>query len=227
MSSKNLDSKRYRTFGLWLSIFWLLIVACYLIFNCENPLNLPPNEFGDFLAGVFGPLGILWLILGFWQQGDELRNSVEALNLQSEELRNSVEQQKALVEITRSKAEAEILALKEEREARKLATSPKLILTGGGGSSKRVSLYLNNIGADCSDVRLMVVDGDYRETLRSFATLPRGANELVHMRCDTRKFLDFTFEVQYKSIQNESGMKRFSASRETINHVGFNILDAD
>lgn len=30
-----------------------------------NPLDLPANEFGDFLAGILGPLGILWIVLGF------------------------------------------------------------------------------------------------------------------------------------------------------------------
>lgn len=94
-----------------------MILGVYLFFTSKNPLSLVPNEFGGFLAGVFGPLGILWLILGFWQQGDELRNSVDALNLQSEELRNSVEQQKALVEVTRQQAKAELQALQDEREA--------------------------------------------------------------------------------------------------------------
>jgi hypothetical protein len=68
--------------------------------NWTTFLGLRPNEVGDFLAGVFGPLAFLWLVFGYYQQGEELKHSVEALKLQAEELRNSVEQQKELVEVS-------------------------------------------------------------------------------------------------------------------------------
>jgi len=55
--------------------------------------TMPLNEVDDFLAGAFGPVAFLWLVLGFLQQGDELRQGTEALVLQAQELRNSVEQQ--------------------------------------------------------------------------------------------------------------------------------------
>ena len=63
--------------------------------------TLEINQLGDFLAGAFGPLALGWLVLGFFQQGRELKNSVETLRLQAQELRNSVEQQRKLVEATR------------------------------------------------------------------------------------------------------------------------------
>jgi hypothetical protein len=56
------------------------------------------NEIGDFLAGVFGPIAFFWLVLGYLQQGRELRLSSEALQLQARELNASVIQQAALVE---------------------------------------------------------------------------------------------------------------------------------
>ena len=68
--------------------------------NWTTFLGLRPNEVGDFLAGVFGPLAFFWLVFGYYQQGEELKHSVEALKLQAEELRNSVEQQKDLVELS-------------------------------------------------------------------------------------------------------------------------------
>lgn len=56
------------------------------------------NSVGDFLAGAFGPIAFFWLILGFMQQGAELRLSSEALRMQADELKASVQQQTALVE---------------------------------------------------------------------------------------------------------------------------------
>lgn len=62
-------------------------------------LNL--NNFGDFLAGAFGPLAIFWLVLGFFQQGAELRNSIKSLDLQTRELNASVMQQKEVAQISK------------------------------------------------------------------------------------------------------------------------------
>lgn len=76
-----------------------------------------PNEAGDFLAGAFSPLAFLWLVLGYFQQGEELKNSADALWLQGEELRNSVTQQRELVEVTKEQLahEREALAAEERR----------------------------------------------------------------------------------------------------------------
>ncbi len=72
--------------------------------------ELELNAFGDFLAGTFGPLAIFWLVLGFFQQGAELKNSVETLKLQADELGKSVTQQAQL-----SESSARMLKLESDR----------------------------------------------------------------------------------------------------------------
>lgn len=68
-----------------LTAIWAAAVV-YLAFGSTTPVStLTLNEVGDFLAGIAGPPAFLWLILGFFQQGRELR-------IQAEELRQSVEQ---------------------------------------------------------------------------------------------------------------------------------------
>lgn len=80
-------------FGLLVSSIWLILVFC-LTANFWNDFSaMGPNEWGDFLAGVVGPVAIFWLVLGFIQQGKELSNSVEALNIQGQELSKSVAEQ--------------------------------------------------------------------------------------------------------------------------------------
>jgi hypothetical protein len=63
--------------------------------------TLQPNHLGDFLAGAFGPLAILWLILGFFQQGIELRENSRSLDLQADELKSSTQEQRELLRILR------------------------------------------------------------------------------------------------------------------------------
>jgi len=67
---------------------------------------LEPNHIGDFLAGAFGPLAILWLILGFFQQGIELRENSRALDLQAAELKSATREQRELLQILRGQLEA-------------------------------------------------------------------------------------------------------------------------
>jgi hypothetical protein len=68
--------------------------------------SMPMNEWGDFLAGVFAPLAFFWLVLGYFQQGDELRQNTEALRLQADQLKEQVRETKLLVEEAGTQARA-------------------------------------------------------------------------------------------------------------------------
>jgi hypothetical protein len=124
---------------------------------------MKPNEIGDLLAGAFGPLAILWLILGFFQQGVELRQNTRTLQLQEEalraqvsELNASVEQQRQLVEISRKQMEAELEALRVENENQRIAAQPKFVFHGCGGRiSDEVCTYstaIRNMGSPVTNV---------------------------------------------------------------------------
>lgn len=117
---------------------------------------MKPHEFADFLAGCFAPLAFFWLVLGFFQQGDELRNSVTALKLQGEELHNSVEQQRQLVEVTREQLGID----RSTRDAAVAETirkaTPIFHITGGFAqwSSPIITsrFEIRNVGAECRNV---------------------------------------------------------------------------
>jgi hypothetical protein len=87
--------------GLWMTILYSLIVGAYCTGVWDRILTMEPNEFGDFLAGVLGPLALAWIVLGFLQQGQELRFSRDALLLQARELRHSVLHQSEIADAAR------------------------------------------------------------------------------------------------------------------------------
>lgn len=72
--------------GVVATVAYIGVIAWLQWGKLTNILDLDLNSFGDFLAGVLGPLGLFWLILSFFQQGRELRNSIASLNLQTYEL---------------------------------------------------------------------------------------------------------------------------------------------
>jgi len=137
--------------GVLASAVWLSLSVALLLFKRADLPLMPPNAWGDFFAGTFAPLAFLWLVLGYLQQGEELRLSTEALRLQAEELKNSVEQQRLLVEAARQQIEAERDALAYERRQREEQARPSLSFGGMGGSFRgdghcKYSFMLSNTG---------------------------------------------------------------------------------
>jgi hypothetical protein len=87
--------------GIIITSAYFILIYYYAGSQLSDLHKLELNQFGDFLAGIFGPVAIFWIVLGFFQQGQELKNSVETLKLQAKELAASVTQQAELVNVTR------------------------------------------------------------------------------------------------------------------------------
>lgn len=120
--------KHMAEIGCLVTLIYLAGIAALIWGRIDTLYNMPLNEVGDFFAGAFGPIAFLWLVLGYFQQGDglrlstkalelqaeELRQGTEALLLQAEELKKSVEQQSIMA----SAATLQIQAQKEAYEAK-------------------------------------------------------------------------------------------------------------
>lgn len=79
---------------------WSALWAALLFCRWDAASIMTFNEWGDFFAGASAPLAFLWLVIGYFQQGEELSQNTKALEqqeralqLQVDELRQSVEQQ--------------------------------------------------------------------------------------------------------------------------------------
>lgn len=161
LSRSELIRRELPKVGFYFSAAYLVFLALMAVVAWDKLFVMGPNEFGDMLAGCFAPLAFLWLVLGFFQQGEELQASVRALELQGEELRNSVEQQRELVKVSREQMESEITALAEQRSAAEHAAQPTLVPVGGGsysGKSASFRIGFTNAGADATQVYLWIAD---------------------------------------------------------------------
>ena len=103
----SIDTSKHRRFGVALTLIYLVVLGIVVACNWQAFVSLQPNAWGDFLAGSLGLLALFWLILGYFQQGGELRNSVKALEQQSKELSATVEQQRELVKSNEEAARLE------------------------------------------------------------------------------------------------------------------------
>ena len=98
--SSGKSQKAYLKFGVTGSGIWAVIIIVVLVglvdFSWSDFKTMKPNEWGDFLAGVFAPLAFFWFVVAFLQQGAELRASVDQFTQQAKSLEatNALESQK-------------------------------------------------------------------------------------------------------------------------------------
>lgn len=150
-----------------ITVVWVAGFVWYVLANWSKVAGMEPNALGDMLAGAFGPVAFLWLVLGYLQQGEELQQNTAALAEQANELRRQVKQQEALVAAAEQQAEeARDAAFKAEarhaQDRHNEAARRQPFITNWGISrtadhSGRRWLYTvgsRNVGAPCHVVRI-------------------------------------------------------------------------
>lgn len=113
--------------GAVVTIIYLVGITCLRWNDLGTLRTIELDKLGSFLAGVFGPVSFLWLILGYIQQQQELALNTNALQLQAQELKASVEQQKELVNETRQQVEIQRKAHEREELMLKKDTEPLFV----------------------------------------------------------------------------------------------------
>lgn len=152
--------------GLVGTVLLLGWAICYAVSHREAMNAMKPNEWGDFLAGWLGPIGVLWLIVGYFQQGLELRQNTRALETQAKELKDqvtqlkgSVDQQKDLVLATQEQIKLERERQQREEQLRFQEAQPRIVLEDNSVNhrdNQTLVLYmrLRNIGSEVTDVAI-------------------------------------------------------------------------
>lgn len=122
------QSKTPTRVGVCLSVAYVVCIAVYVFIEWCNLLKMKPNEFGDFMAGAFGPLALFWLVCGYFQQGAELRQNTAALQLQATALEKQVDELEKSVKHQAAQADAsrEALDFSQEERAIRVAREASL-----------------------------------------------------------------------------------------------------
>ncbi|MEL7024146.1 MAG: hypothetical protein AAGL69_10400 [Pseudomonadota bacterium] len=79
-----MKDRTYIVIGLAGSAVWAVLFAAYALLNFSEIVSLEPNDLGDFLAGFFSPLALLWIVIGYFQQSHALQMQIAELNEQVE-----------------------------------------------------------------------------------------------------------------------------------------------
>ena len=145
--------------GFGVTLFWVSLMLVVVFLKWESTSTMGLNEWGDFLAGLSAPLALLWLVIGYFQQAEELRLNTSALHAQQEELSRQVKETAILAENSERQALASesLVTLTMENsqraeEIRQIQAKPKLISGGSGGFSGGVQITIINAGSIVSEV---------------------------------------------------------------------------
>ncbi len=182
-----------RTKIAWgLTWVWLALLVILILVKLEGSIKLSLNEIGDFLAGAMAPLAFLWLIIGYFQQNDELKQNNKSLEYQLTELKNSVEQQRELVEVTREEVEISKSSLRRQEQKEFKNAQPEFRFSIGSlsGSKQEWKQYgkITNHGARVIDI-----------IFKTDNILKINPTSITYLNFDTQN----EFEVKYpKELQN-------------------------
>ena len=166
--------KNLTIFGILISVIWVGAFSCIVCFNLDDAHSMTLNEWGDFLAGGSAPLALLWLVIGYFQHGKELRLNTRVLEMQQEELRHQVEETAHLAKNSERQAEAtERLVqitkkdLEREQWIEARNAKPEFVDDGGTFSRDKLRKYLKNRGGEARNVKVHY-EGDH---LLSFSAI--------------------------------------------------------
>jgi hypothetical protein len=228
------DRRRLSRFAWGMTAVWLASVTTYVLCGWSMLIHLEPNALGDFLAGATAPLAFFWLVVGYFQQGMELRQNSHALMMQADELRLQTAETKALVRESAKQAEAATKALEFElqraqdaRIAKISAALPRWVCIGNRSSDLGQTLELQNVGADASALQVRYGEDLGHVRLDNVGFVGRGAvvtasivfNE--HARPDL-----YEFALEYADARGQERSASVRVSREgDVNVSGITAFD--
>lgn len=78
--------KKHTKLGFGITALWIGFVIWIIHTNPQEIHDLALNEWGDFLAGAIAPLALIWFVIGYFLQSEELGLQREELTFQAQQI---------------------------------------------------------------------------------------------------------------------------------------------
>jgi hypothetical protein len=204
---------------------WLLGFGWWSL-HCALPIS--GNEWGDWAGGMFAPVAFLWLVLGYFQQGEELRDNVRALHLQEKalqlqvkELKDSVEQQSKLVGA--SDRQAKLLEQSHNLALRAQVAEYQPRFSGFhferfDREFRRVIVRLTNRGAPCINILVSTIQppGTNSPMTTKLPDWDTGVDQSVVVAQVALEATEFVLEISYQDMLLVEQSQKFLVMVRTL-----------
>jgi hypothetical protein len=209
--------------GLALTTLWVGTIIAIILLKWESAFSMELNAWGDFLAGLSAPLALLWLVIGYFQQGEELRLNTMALDAQQKELQKQVEETALLAKNSERQAVAsEMLAMLNKEEVKKeelkkrADAQPIFWASGGSNNLRQVTTNILNRGGEVYDL-LINYTGPYQLSFTHSKLWESGTQGAIIINPKTGTTLDIEwpikFSVTYRDSLNEKHTRYFQFTK--------------
>lgn len=150
--------------ALWVFAIWGDYSAATLV-NRAAALTL--NEWSALTAAIIAPIGVLWLVLGYFQQADALARNTAMLSAQQAALTTQVHETSALVQeyarqaaAAAALAELEVAAHRRHEGARRALLAPDFRFANASFSAAHglATVAMINIGGTAYGLRFQSED---------------------------------------------------------------------
>jgi hypothetical protein len=196
---------------LWLALWTFAIWGDYsagTLVNRATALTL--SEWSALAAAIIAPIGVLWLVLGYFQQAEALERNTMALQAQQRSLAMQTEQSVALVEeytrqaaATATLVELELAAHRRHEAARRAVLAPDFRFANATFSAgHRVATFaMVNAGGTAYALRFHSDDlADGR--IKPAEVVERNAGFSIHVSLDPMlQHKDGTFTIGCRDIE--------------------------
>lgn len=199
--------------GLFITASWVTAFAALIYVRWADAATLSLNAWGDLMAGLTAPLALLWIVIGYFQQGEELRLNTEALKAQQEQLRRQVEETAVLAaNSSRQAVAAEKLAFVtlEETEHKQLKAKaefqPIFRANSGTNTGASVRTFIKNTGATVKNLSVKAQE-PVLISISSPEILERGQDS--KLRIENVVQYPYWFEIAYQDLLGQNHTKKF------------------
>jgi len=178
---------------------WVLAAGSYIYLALPHIEGLDAVDVSALLSGAFMPLAFLWLVVGFFQQGAELRQNTEALRQQADRLEQQVQGTKSLVLVAVRQTEATVRMVQLERQKfeeetrnRSHAAQPRFVLDEGMRHPRAGSMRLHNVGASASNLSIDTGNPAIKASIQPSTFVQSGGFVNIHFEAPDYALLQAT-----------------------------------
>lgn len=197
---------------------WILVAVSYVYADWSQVERLNAVSISALLSAVVMPLAFLWLVVGYFQQAEELRQTAEALRKQGDLLEQQVQGTKSLVLVAVRQTEATVRMVQlerrkfeEETKTRIRAAQPQFVLDEGMRHPRAGSMRLHNVGAPASNLAIITGDPAIKASIQPSTFVQSGGFVNVHF--DAPDYALLHADLEYFDAQ---GVRR----RTTLSWTG-------
>jgi len=192
---------------LW-AILWFKIA--YDQYQIKGPIWDDLAEAGTFFGGIFGPVALIWLIIGYFRQNQEIIKTSEALETQEVQLSNVIKQLSASADALATSANAQLSLAKHETIKSLKATGPYIRVFGSAQFDKKYqhTFHLINEGLDMSMVDVECLSEGLDVIKRDIGYWATGESNSITVCPDDGDLISFPYYLMFDYFIGDVPEKR-------------------